>query len=158
LVLVARAKKASCASLVDHGGGDPVDARSDSAFRIMYEAVLEDQNCIADKIGWFRPSSAVEAWCSSLGQRRRLVRRWSTTVVANLAGCVGSHLPVDARSDSAFRIMYEAVLEDQNCIADKIGCFVIGGGSLVLVARAKKASCASLVDHGGGELGWLHRR
>jgi hypothetical protein len=33
----------------------PVDARSDSAFRIMYEAVLEDQNCIADKIGWFRP-------------------------------------------------------------------------------------------------------
>ena len=33
----------------------PVDARSDSAFRIMYEAVVEDQNCIADKIGWFRP-------------------------------------------------------------------------------------------------------
>lgn len=39
--------------------------------------------------GSFASSSAVEAWCSSLGQRRRLVRRWSTTVVANLAGCVG---------------------------------------------------------------------
>lgn len=33
----------------------PTDARSDGAFRIAYEAVVEDQNCVGDKIGWYRP-------------------------------------------------------------------------------------------------------
>lgn len=31
------------------------DARSDAAVHIAYEAVLEDQNCIGDEIGWYRP-------------------------------------------------------------------------------------------------------
>ena len=48
-------EKSALPSLTEMRSHLPVDARSDSAFRIMYEAVLEDQNCIADKIGWFRP-------------------------------------------------------------------------------------------------------
>ncbi|GAA5866693.1 hypothetical protein JCM3774_001960 [Rhodotorula dairenensis] len=39
----------------------PADARSDNAFRVFYEAVVEDQNCIGDKIGWFRPRPHAQA-------------------------------------------------------------------------------------------------
>ncbi|BGP36908.1 hypothetical protein JCM10449v2_000810 [Rhodotorula kratochvilovae] len=33
----------------------PPYARSDSAFRILGEAVVEAQNCVGDKMGWYRP-------------------------------------------------------------------------------------------------------
>ncbi|GAA5890359.1 hypothetical protein JCM8208_002791 [Rhodotorula glutinis] len=34
----------------------PPYARSSSAFRVAYEAVVESQNCVGDSVGWFRPS------------------------------------------------------------------------------------------------------
>ncbi|GAA5854600.1 hypothetical protein JCM9279_005706 [Rhodotorula babjevae] len=34
----------------------PPYARSDGAFRVLYEAVVESQNCVGDSVGWYRPA------------------------------------------------------------------------------------------------------
>ncbi|BGP29071.1 hypothetical protein JCM10296v2_000807 [Rhodotorula toruloides] len=39
----------------------PIDARSESGFRIAYEAILEAQNCIGDTVGIYRRPSTPEA-------------------------------------------------------------------------------------------------
>ncbi|GJN91830.1 hypothetical protein Rhopal_004853-T1 [Rhodotorula paludigena] len=36
----------------------PSGARSESSFRVLYEAVLEGQSCVGDRMGWYRPSSS----------------------------------------------------------------------------------------------------
>ncbi|BGO93092.1 hypothetical protein NBRC10512_003277 [Rhodotorula toruloides] len=38
----------------------PIDARSESGFRVMYEAILEGQNCVGDTVGIYRRPPTLE--------------------------------------------------------------------------------------------------
>lgn len=42
-------------SLVAPRAALPPNARSDGGFRVLYEAVVESQNCVGDSVGWYRP-------------------------------------------------------------------------------------------------------